>query len=85
MSHVPHDLASEFPNDAATLHALKLSDPHFRALADRHHDTNREIHRIETGGEAASDGRLEDLKKQRLAMLDEVAQAIARAKVSVSG
>jgi hypothetical protein len=53
MSHVLHDLASEFADDAATLHALKLSDPHFRATADRYHDTNREIHRIEAGSEAA--------------------------------
>ena len=84
MSHVLHDITAEFPDDTAILHELKLSDAHFRALTDRYHDTNREIHRIETELEAASDQRLEDLKKQRLAMLDEVAQAIARAKVSAS-
>jgi uncharacterized protein YdcH (DUF465 family) len=82
MSHVPYDLASEFPDDGAVLHALKLGDAHFRALAERHHETNREIHRIETSTEAASDARLETLKKQRLAMLDEVARAIAKAKVA---
>jgi len=80
MSHVPHDLASEFPDDGAVIHALKLSDAHFGALAERHHEINREIHRIETSTEPASDARLEVLKKQRLAMLDEVAQAIAKAR-----
>jgi uncharacterized protein YdcH (DUF465 family) len=72
-----HDLHSEFPNDGEILHALKLDSAHFRALADRYHDANREIHRIEAEVEASSDARLEELKKQRLAMLDEVAAQIA--------
>lgn len=80
ITHVPHDIGAEFPDNAATIHALKLSDAHFRDIADRYHDINREIHRIETDGEAASDARLEDLKKQRLAMLDETALAIAQVK-----
>jgi len=80
MSHVLHDLAAEFPDDGAVLHELKLSDAHFRNLSDQYHDANREIHRIETSVEPASDDRLEDLKKQRLALLDAVAQVIAKAK-----
>ncbi|MCB2079036.1 MAG: DUF465 domain-containing protein [Novosphingobium sp.] len=82
MSHVPHDLHEEFPEDGAILHDLKLSDAHFQKLSDRHHDINREIHRIEANVEAASDERLEDLKKQRLSLLDEVSQIIKRAKES---
>jgi len=80
MTHVPHDLGTEFPDDGAVIHDLKQGDAHFRALATRYHETNREIHRIETSGEPASDERLEDLKKQRLAMLDDAAAAIAQAK-----
>jgi uncharacterized protein len=72
-----HDLHSEFPNDGDILHALKLDNAHFRALSDRYHENNREIHRIEAEVEAASDERLEGLKKQRLAMLDEVAAMIS--------
>lgn len=34
---------------------------------------NREIHRIESEVEAASDERLEALKKERLQLLDEIA------------
>lgn len=82
MSHVLHDLASEFPADAPAIHALKLADARFRGLAERHHEINREIHRIETGTEPASDARLEALKKQRLGLLDEVAQALARARAT---
>lgn len=72
-----HDLHSEFSNDGDILHALKLENAHFRTVADRYHETNKAIHRIEAGAEPASDERLETLKKQRLAMLDEVATMIA--------
>lgn len=80
MSHVQHELHEEFPGDAALLHDLKLNDARFRTLAERYHETNREIHRIEAEVEAASDQRLEELKKQRLAMLDDVSQIIASHK-----
>lgn len=73
MTHVVHELAQEFPANAETIHALRRSDRHFSALCDRYHAINRDIHRIETGVEAAADDRLEVLKKQRLAMVDEVA------------
>ena len=80
MSHVNHELHSEFPQDTEILHNLKTGDPEFHALSEAYHELNRGLHRIETGLEAASDERLEDMKKQRLAMLDEVAVRIARAK-----
>lgn len=82
MSHVPHDLHDEFPADAALLHALKLSDAHYQRLADQHHLLNREIHRIETEVAPASDSHLERLKKERLALLDEVAAILAKARAA---
>lgn len=80
MTHTPHELHSEFPEDAAILHALKINNAHFRTLADSHHDINRQIHRIESGVEAAADDVLEELKKKRLALLDEVSGLIADTK-----
>lgn len=80
MSHVLHDLHAEFPAESAILHKLKISDQHFRTVSDRYHEINKEIHRIESEVEAASDERSEDLKKQRLAILDEVAAMISKAK-----
>ncbi|MDE2404546.1 MAG: DUF465 domain-containing protein [Sphingomonadales bacterium] len=80
MSHVPHELHDEFPKHAALLHELKVSDGHFQKLAARYHDINREIHRIESEVSPASDQALEDLKKQRLGLLDEVSQVLAKAK-----
>ncbi|WP_417621815.1 YdcH family protein [Parasphingorhabdus sp.] len=79
MSHVLHDLHAEFPDDVEKLHQLKISNQHFRTVADRYHDINKEIHRIESEVEPASDERTETLKKQRLLLLDEVAAMIADA------
>ncbi len=83
MSHTPHDLHAEFPDAVGVLHELKLSDAHFRKLSDQYHDLNREIHRIESEVEAASDFRLEDLKKQRLGLLDDISGMIAKAQAPV--
>jgi uncharacterized protein YdcH (DUF465 family) len=82
MSHVPHDLHAEFPQDAEVLHMLKTSNSHFVGLAERYHSINREIHRIDSGVEAASDEHVEQLKRQRLAMLDEVSAMIAKARAA---
>ena len=77
MSHTPHDLHAEFPDATDALHMLKTGNPHFGKLADQYHDLNREIHRIDSGIEAASDDRTEQLKKERLVILDQVAVMIA--------
>lgn len=80
MTHVPHELHEEFPEAAEALHRLKLENAHFAKLADDYHQVNREIHRIETDVEPASDQRAEDLRKRRLALKDEIAK-ILRASV----
>jgi uncharacterized protein YdcH (DUF465 family) len=78
-AHTPHELADAFPEDAAALHRLKQENAHFARLAQRHHDVNRAIHRIECEAEAASDERLEALKKERLHLLDEIAMMLEQA------
>ena len=80
MSNTPHELAAEFPDDLDILHQEKIRDGHFARLAEEYHLLNREIHRIESGVEAASDERAEQLKRRRLAMLDELAAMIAKAR-----
>ena len=81
MTHVPHELHEEFPEDAAILHELKLSDSHFQKLSEAYHEVNRVIHRAETNLEPTSDVRLEELKKQRLALLDDISAIVAGARV----
>lgn len=75
MSHTPHELADEF--DPAELHALKQGNAHFARLADQYHEVNRAIHRIEAEIDPASDERTEQLKKERLALLDQVGAMLA--------
>lgn len=84
MSHVPHELHEEFPDAAEALHHLKTSDAHFARLADEYHTVNREVHRIETDVEPASDEVLEDLKKKRLHLKDQIAALLAAAANTAS-
>lgn len=77
MSHVPHELHEEFPDAAEALHTLKTSDNHFARLSEEYHVINREIHRIESEVEPASDEVLEDLKKKRLHLKDQIAAMLA--------
>lgn len=78
MSHVPHELAEEFPDKVDRLHDLKTSHAHFAKLFDEYHLINREIHRIETGVEPSSDERSTDLRKQRLFLKDEIAAMLSQ-------
>ena len=73
MTHTPHDLAEEFPEHVERIHDLKATNAHFAKLCDSHHLINREIHRGEENIEPMGDAHLEDIKKQRLALLDEIA------------
>jgi len=72
VTHVPHELAEEFPEYKDRIHDLKVSSDHFAALSDQYHAVNREIHRIEIEAEPATDEYTEDLKKKRLALKDEI-------------
>jgi uncharacterized protein YdcH (DUF465 family) len=81
-AHTPHELHDEFPHDAEALHRLKLSDAHFARLAERHHAVNRELHRIAAQIEAASDERVEALKRERLHLLDEIAAMLEQERES---
>lgn len=80
MSHTPHELADEFPQDRELIHRLKVEDAHFTRLADDYHTVNRAIHRIESEVEAASDERAEALKKERLALVDRIAAILTKAR-----
>jgi uncharacterized protein YdcH (DUF465 family) len=73
MSHTPHELAEEFPDQIDRIHDLKTSNAHFAKLFDEYHDINRAIHRAETDIEPTDDFNLEDMKKKRLALKDEIA------------
>ncbi len=76
-----HDLRSEFPQDVQKIHDLKLSNHHFAKLAERYEEVNKQIRGLELEAlPAISDEALEDLKKQRLRLKDEVYQMLISAR-----
>lgn len=72
MLHEKHDLVHELPEYRDKIHELKLSNEQFSRMFDEYHDLDHEIHRIETGVENTSDEYLEDRKKNRLFLKDEM-------------
>lgn len=74
-----HSLINELPEHRDTIHDLKLSDRHFHRLFDQYDETTHAVYRIETGTEAASDGHLETLKKERLNLKDQLYSMILQA------
>jgi uncharacterized protein YdcH (DUF465 family) len=78
--HTPNELTTIFRRDRELITQLKGEDGHFARLADEYHEVNRKVHRIECETEAASDERTETLKKQRLALLDEITRIVTKAR-----
>lgn len=77
MSHVPHELAEEFPDQAAALQALKAENAHFAKLVDEYHTVNRAIHRAETNVEPVDQLAENEMRKQRVTLKDEIARMLA--------
>jgi uncharacterized protein YdcH (DUF465 family) len=78
VSHVPHELPEAFPEKIGVMQELRAVDPHFSRLSDQYHALNREIHRADTNIAPVSDTHLEDMKKHRLALLDQIAGIVNR-------
>ena len=74
-----HSLAKEFPEMRERIHQLKTSDNHFARLFAQYDAVEHDVHRIESGAEAAADERLEALKKQRLGLKDELFSLLKKA------
>lgn len=72
MSHVPHELAEEFPTQIDRMHQLKQSDAHFAKLFDDYHDINRAVHRAETNVEPLDSMAETDLRKKRAHLKDQI-------------
>lgn len=77
MSNTPHELADEFPDQVDAIHALKTTNAHFAKLVDDYHEINRAVHRAETDIEPTDDLHQQQMRKQRLALKDEIARMLA--------
>lgn len=78
MSESGHDIHAHFREHSEALHKLKMNNPHYRELSDRYHGLAQRIARGEHGLDPVSDDLLEELKKQRLDILDQIAAMIAQ-------
>lgn len=79
MTHVPHELAEEFPHMQDEIHHLKATDAHFLRLFDEYHEVNRAIHRAETNVEPTDDYHMIEMRKTRMRLKDEIASCLALA------
>lgn len=79
MSHTPHELPEEFPADIERMQALKGTNAHFARIHDEYHTINRTIHRAETLIEPVADEHEATLRKQRIALKDEIARLLRQA------
>ncbi|MFN7101790.1 MAG: YdcH family protein [Pseudorhizobium sp.] len=79
MSNTPHEIHDEFPEYGDKMHALKVSDAHFAQLLEDYRDVNRAIHRAETEVEPVADPYMEDMRKRRMVLKDEIYGMLTRA------
>lgn len=80
MSNTPHTLGEEFPGQMDGIHALKVANSEFAKLLANYDEVNDKIHRAETRIEAISEDMEHSLRKQRLALKDAIAAALANAR-----
>lgn len=78
MLNEKHDLLHELPEHKDVIHKLKMNNNHFSKLFDEYHETDHEVHRIETGVENTADEYLEERKKKRLFLKDQLFQMIQK-------
>lgn len=77
MSNTPHTLGDEFPGQMDQIHALKVSNARFAKLLQDYDVVNDEIHRAESNIAPVSQDHETALRKQRLTLKDQIAQALA--------
>jgi len=84
MSLEKHDLLHELPESKDTIHKLKTTDQHFAKLFETYHDTDHEVHRIAQGVETTSDEYLDEQKKKRLSLKDQLCGMIRDYEASMA-
>lgn len=76
MSIDNHTLINEFPQLKDKIHALKTSNNHFARRFDEYNDLDREVRRLEGVGSPKADETMEELKRKRLSLKDELYQML---------
>ncbi|WP_299870749.1 YdcH family protein [uncultured Cocleimonas sp.] len=67
-----HDLHHEFPEFKDKIHDLKMNNGHFQRLFKEYDEIVHQITRVEQEIETPSDDVVEEMKKQRLYLKDQL-------------
>lgn len=67
-----HDLIHEFPEYKTKIHDLKMNNNHFHNLFEKYDENTTKIEGLEKEDIPITDKHMEDLKKERLAIKDEI-------------
>ncbi|HIO91221.1 MAG TPA: DUF465 domain-containing protein [Leucothrix mucor] len=67
-----HDLHHEFPEFNDQIHELKLSNGHFQRLFKEYDELSHTLKRVEQEIETPSDEVVEEMKKERLHLKDQL-------------
>ncbi|WP_367850246.1 YdcH family protein [Rhodoferax sp. WC2427] len=76
MELLNHDLAHEFPQLIGKMRSLKLSSSRFLHLFNDYDAVNNAITKIEQDGGAIADEAMENMKKKRLKIKDDIYQML---------
>ncbi len=67
-----HDLHHEFPEFNDQIHKLKMTDGHFQRLFKEYDEIVHQLVRVEQAIETPSDDTVEEMKKLRLHLKDQL-------------
>lgn len=72
MAEAHHDIHHEFPEHRDLIIRLKTSDAHFHKLSEEYADLTHKIETLERNGSPESDAFMEEQKKKRLGLKDQL-------------
>ncbi len=78
-----HDLISEFPEFRDRIEALRSNDGNFAKLMTQYNQLDARIRRIEEFGQRIADTTMEELKKRRLILKDQL-HALLSSRYSIN-
>lgn len=82
MTHVPHELAEEFPAEIALIRQMRQSDTRMARLCEDYHRINRTLHRVDCNLEPMCDVEALRLRKTRIALKDQIAHRLRLAELA---
>ena len=79
-----HPILREFPEDREIIKRLKASDERFRKMFEEYHQLDDAIYRIEEEIDFATDQEMEEMKKRRAWLKDQIYYAIRHPSLAFS-